>query len=89
MAENDSVAASILEKYYHRPEYELYDLQNDPTEQNNLIANPDYKPEFRKYKDLLQEWTNDQGDKLKVYNQPYLRSEGIPTAKTIEQRRRD
>lgn len=38
------------------PEFELYDLKNDPYEFNNLADNPKYKKELNKLKKILSDW---------------------------------
>lgn len=37
-----------------RPEFEFYDLDNDPNEFNNLVADENYKDHFKRLKDVLQ-----------------------------------
>jgi N-sulfoglucosamine sulfohydrolase len=32
-----------VEAYLQRPEFELYDMENDPHEINNLSGNPEYR----------------------------------------------
>ncbi len=44
-----------------RPEFEFYDLDNDPNEFNNLASNENYMADFNKLKSVLQE-------NLKVYD---------------------
>jgi uncharacterized sulfatase len=39
-----------------RPEYELYDLQNDPHEINNLAGNPDFAEVKNELMDKLENW---------------------------------
>ncbi len=48
----------------YRPAEELYDIQNDPFELNNLATNPDYTDVLSHYSTILEDWikvTNDQG----------------------------
>jgi len=51
-----------IEAYLHRPKFELYDLQNDPDEVNNLADDPKHKKVLEKLKTDLkafQKRTND------------------------------
>jgi N-sulfoglucosamine sulfohydrolase len=49
--------------YRNRPEFELYDMINDPFELENLADNPDYSGEKAAYFRVLQRWMQQQGDK--------------------------
>lgn len=47
-----------------RPEEELYDIEKDPYQINNLASNPEYTAELERHRNLLQSWmkkTDDQG----------------------------
>jgi len=46
------------------PEYELYDLQKDPLEFNNLSPDPEYKEIMDRLKGALEEWQKDTYDPL-------------------------
>lgn len=50
-------------RYVTRPEYELYDVINDPFEQINLIDQPDYKMSVKSLKRYLENWMVEQGDR--------------------------
>lgn len=58
-----------------RPVEELYDLENDPYEINNLASNTDYKSELNGFREALNKWmteTNDPG----LIPEPYLEELG-------------
>ncbi len=55
-------AGKSIEEYSNRPEFELFDLENDPYETRNLAGNPAYREELESLKKRLytfQERTND------------------------------
>lgn len=45
-----------------RPPEELYDLENDPMEINNLAKNPDYKKQVAKMQKALYKWMSESKD---------------------------
>ncbi|MEW4490996.1 sulfatase [Thalassoglobus sp. JC818] len=45
-----------------RPEEELYDLENDPWELNNLADSAEYQPQLREMSQLLDQWIEETGD---------------------------
>ncbi|QGJ71044.1 Arylsulfatase [Planctomycetales bacterium 10988] len=47
----------------HKPEEELYDLEADPHEINNLAGDPAYADELEKHRELLDQWIEETGDK--------------------------
>ena len=49
--------------YLKRPEYELYDIVNDPFEQKNIIDQPNLQQEVAALKSNLTSWMQKQGDK--------------------------
>jgi hypothetical protein len=46
-----------------KPAEELYDLQQDPYEINNLASNSEYKEELEKNRKILKNWIKSTGDK--------------------------
>jgi N-sulfoglucosamine sulfohydrolase len=44
------------------PEYELYDLMNDPNEFKNLSGDEEYKSELEHLKNVLKKWQKDTND---------------------------
>lgn len=46
-----------------RPAEELYNLEDDPYELNNLVDNPDYSNVLKKYAGVLNDWIVKTGDK--------------------------
>lgn len=67
--EIESLPSSVQEVYKRwqsPPEFELYDLQNDPWEFNDLSSDPDYKDELEMMKEVLFEWQKETRDPLAV-----------------------
>lgn len=77
-AKADPKAAAIIKRYYTRPEFELFDLDKDPLELDNLADNPEYRGKLAQLRDELNAWTTAQGDELLPQFDPYLTSEPIP-----------
>ena len=61
-AQTDKAAAAVLERYHHHPAEELYDLESDPTERNNLAADLKYTTMLQDFRNKLATWRKDQGD---------------------------
>ena len=59
----DLDAKDKVRRYKWRPEVEVYDLQNDPYEWNNLAGNEGIKPVQNRLSRVLKEWMQSQGDK--------------------------
>lgn len=52
----DSQVRQAYATWRHPPEYELYDLKEDPHEFHNLSGNPRYLPELNRLKAVLHAW---------------------------------
>ena len=50
------------EQYLKRPEFEFYDLDNDPYELNNLAQDPQFASIHAELLSQLKKWMQDQGD---------------------------
>ena len=59
----DLDAKDKVRRYKWRPEVEVYDLQNDPYEWNNLAGNEGIKLVQNRLSRALKEWMQSQGDK--------------------------
>jgi len=62
-AERDEFAARRVELYQHRPAEELYDLDRDPFELNNLAGQPEYREKMDALRRVLDGWMQQQGDR--------------------------
>jgi N-sulfoglucosamine sulfohydrolase len=62
-AENDADAADKVRRYEHRPAEELYDVEKDPYEWNNLADDPQYATIKMRMKKRLLAWMKEMGDK--------------------------
>jgi arylsulfatase A-like enzyme len=86
LAVNDSAAKAIIDKYHMRPEFEFFDLINDPLEQHNLAGNPKYGKDQEELKKLLAKMNVQQNDSLLLIGIPYPRTEDLPTQEAIQNR---
>lgn len=71
-AATDARAESLVQRYYQRPEYELYDLREDSWEENNLANDEEHRQRFQELKHELQQWMKSQGDEGNVIGSPRL-----------------
>ena len=78
VAKLDPMAAAIIRNYYTRDPLELFDLEADPMEYDNLARNSEYRDVMAQMKKELTEWTESQGDELLPHKEPYLLTEPIP-----------
>ena len=61
-AEGDADAIALLEKCHHRPEEELYRVDQDPYEMNNLADDPELQQVKARLRTELKRWMAEQGD---------------------------
>ncbi len=71
-AETDPRAAEVVASYYGRPEFELFDLKEDPAELVNLAGTPDLARVQRELTAELAAWMKEQGDELTVFHEPLM-----------------
>ncbi len=62
-AAGDARAQELVERYSVRPEYEFFDLRNDPLEQTNVVDDPAFAPVVAEHKKRLAAWMEAQGDR--------------------------
>jgi len=62
-ARTDPDAAKKVEMFIYRPAEELYDVEKDPYELNNLADDPKYRSLMDSLKNRLLAWMDQQGDK--------------------------
>ena len=64
-ARTSATAADKVRRYQHRPAEELFDMQEDPYEWNNLATDPQYVAVKKQLQRELADWMNTQGDRGK------------------------
>ena len=61
-ASADPGAQQLVTRYQHRPELELYDLEADPHELDDLASSPGHRERLREMLQQLKQWMAEQGD---------------------------
>lgn len=67
---------SSLERYYYRPEWELFDMDSDPQETTNVAKNAKYASVFSEMKEQLLAWQNVTADPFICYPWGVLQDSG-------------
>ena len=62
-ATGDATAKRLVNAYHHRPAVELYDLEKDPLEMNNLAGQAGTEVHVKRLRGKLEAWMKAQGDK--------------------------
>ena len=71
-AKTDERAARVVASHHGRPEFELYDLKDDPLEQKNLAGREPLREVQADLMSDLKSWIKEQGDKLTVFHDPLM-----------------
>jgi arylsulfatase A-like enzyme len=79
LSKSNQVAKAKVHRYHQRPEYELYDLVNDPFEQNNMIDSAVQSDRIGDLKRQLEKWMEEQKDQRTVFQLPRLLSDPAST----------
>lgn len=72
LAKTNARAAEVVASHHGRPEYELFDLREDPHEQNNLAGGDRFRVVQKDLMAKLQAWVKQQGDMLTVFHEPLM-----------------
>ncbi|WP_435895172.1 sulfatase family protein [Oceaniferula spumae] len=65
-AKKDPAAEKMVQRFRKQPEFQLYDLNADPWEMNNLANNPEYSERLRELKESISGWMTQQEDNGKL-----------------------
>ncbi|MEM8911777.1 MAG: sulfatase [Planctomycetota bacterium] len=69
-AKTDERAEQIVNRYYQRPEWQLFHVSEDRWEQTNLIDEPACAQRVAELKERLRKWMSSQGDGEIVHSEP-------------------
>ncbi len=61
-AKSDPQVNDLLRRIRYYPEIQLFDLQKDPWELNDLGNNPELAPKIHELKTAISDWMKQQGD---------------------------
>ncbi len=71
-ANTDPVARAIVDRYYQRPEFELYHVAEDRWEVTDLATEPAHAEIFGSLRQHLASWMEAQGDTGRIFATPRL-----------------
>jgi uncharacterized sulfatase len=69
-AKTDQDAAKTVARHHGRPEFELFDLKEDPYELSNVAGKVELKQVKEELFAELKSWIREQGDALTVFHEP-------------------
>ncbi|MEM7473526.1 MAG: sulfatase [Planctomycetota bacterium] len=72
LAKTGGRAKAIVERYFERPEWELFHVKDDKWEQQNLIGDPAHADRIAALKQELENWMVSQADQQLVHSEPRL-----------------
>jgi arylsulfatase A-like enzyme len=61
-AKTDPAAARAIDRFHNKPAEELYDLEKDPYELNNLAADPAHADVLARLREKVKQWRVQQGE---------------------------
>jgi uncharacterized sulfatase len=70
----DKVAKKLMDKFHHRPAEELYRVDKDPYELNDLAADPKYDAAKKRLRAELERWMAEQKDTGAAMDYPRQRT---------------
>ncbi|HHH76422.1 MAG TPA: sulfatase atsG [Phycisphaerae bacterium] len=89
-AESDTFASERVNAEYYRPSDELYDVQNDPYELDNLAAKPEFADTKAELRRRLEAWMKQQDDQgLETESKAWERLEYWRRTKYAEEFKKD
>ena len=82
-ATRDDNAKGLIRKYQNRPAEELYNVNLDPWEQNNLIAEGNQQSRVANLRRRLDSWMQETGDTKTIFGGPQLVPGDKPNVITV------
>jgi hypothetical protein len=70
LANRNDRARSVVDRYFRRPEWELFHVETDQWELTNLADEPTHAGRLSELKALLADWMKQQGDLKLVHSEP-------------------
>jgi uncharacterized sulfatase len=61
-AATNAAAAAVVQRYHQRPAEELYEVEKDPYELNNLAGKPEQADRLARFRTELNDWMRSNGD---------------------------